>query len=238
MQRLLNIIYPPRCLTCDEHVEKNNALCGHCWRETPFIIGAVCNKCGTPLVGEDTGENSLCDDCIRMARPWARGRSAMVYSGNGRNIILRLKHGDRSDLALSAAVWMSESARNLRRERQVIVPVPLHWTRFLKRRFNQSALLAKEMAKLLDASFGPDFLVRNKRTSSLDGLNREERFQMTADAITAHPKRIGKFRNRPILLVDDVMTSGATLAACADACLAAGAENVDIVTLARVAKSA
>ncbi len=238
MQSLLQIIYPSRCITCDELIENAHSLCGACWRETHFIDGTGCDKCGTPLIGQDQNETALCDDCITTARPWARGRAAVAYQGNGRKIVLALKHGERQDLAISAAYWMARAAKPLRRDNQIIVPVPLHWTRLLMRRFNQSALLAKEMAQILGQSYCPDHLVRHRSTKCLDGLNRVERFKMLVDAISIHPKRANEMRGRNILLVDDVLTSGATLAACTEACLAADAENVDIVTLARVAKNA
>lgn len=238
MQSVLKIIYPSQCITCDEMVENTFSLCGACWRETHFIDDAACDKCGTPLIGQDPNEAALCDDCLTTARPWAHGRAAVLYRGNGRKIVLAIKHGDRQDLAVSAARWMVRAAAPIWRNNQIIVPVPLHWARFLKRRFNQSALLAKEMSRLTGKIYGPDCLKRHSSTKCLDGLNKVERFKMLSGAISAHPKYRDKINGQNVLLVDDVMTSGATLAACSEACLVAGAENVDIVTLARVAKNA
>jgi len=236
MQSPLHLIYPSQCMSCRDLVEGDNALCGKCWRDTPFITGLTCDKCGTPLLGDDTGESVLCDNCMTIARPWAKGRAALLYKDNGRKLVMALKHGDRLDLATPAGQWMAHVAAPLVQPNTLIAPVPLHWMRLLKRRYNQSALLAKSVAKALDQSYCPDLLVRSKRTRSLDGLGRDARFQMLADTISANPKRRHRLINRSVLLVDDVMTSGATLAACTEACLAAGAKDVFTVTLARVAK--
>ena len=95
LQAVLHLLYPPQCLNCDALVTTDFGLCGHCWRETPFISGTVCDRCGTPLPGQDTGKPEYCDDCLTIARPWLRGRAALLYRDNGRNLTLALKHGDR-----------------------------------------------------------------------------------------------------------------------------------------------
>lgn len=236
MQSALHLIYPSQCISCRDLVEGDNALCGKCWRDTPFISGLVCDKCGTPLPGDDTGESILCDDCMVTARPWSKGRAAFLYTTNGRKLILAFKHGDRLDLAAPAGQWLAQAAAPLLCSNMLIAPVPLHWMRMLKRRYNQSALLAKSLAKTVDQSVCLDLLIRTKRTRSLDGLGREARFQMLADSIKVNHKRKHRLIGRSILLVDDVMTSGATLAACTETCLASGAKEVFTVTLARVAK--
>ena len=236
MQSALNLIYPSQCISCRDLVEGDNALCGKCWRDTSFISGLACDKCGTPLPGEDTAESILCDDCMSIARPWARGRTVMLYKGNGRKLVLAFKHGDRLDLALPAGQWMAKAAAPFLRPNMLIAPVPLHWMRLLKRRYNQSALLATGLGKATKQSVCLDLLTRVKRTRSLDGLGRQARFEMLADTIKVNSKRRHRLIGRSVVLVDDVMTSGATLAACTEACLVAGADKVFTVTLARVAK--
>ena len=120
----------------------------------------------------------------------------------------------------------------------LVVPVPLHWSRLLKRRYNQSALLARAVSKEMSLDWCPDALVRTKKTASLEGLSREARYNMLEDAIEPHSKRGDILKDRPVLLIDDVMTSGATFMACTKACLAAGSGPVRILTLARVGKDA
>ncbi|MGB8814227.1 MAG: ComF family protein [Paracoccaceae bacterium] len=237
MQAALQLVYPPQCLTCDALVTTDFGLCGDCWRETPFISGLVCDKCGTPLPGENTDGHAVhCDDCLTIARPWERGRAAMLYKDNGRRIVLSLKHGDRIDLARPAAGWMHRAAAPILLPDMVVAPVPLHWIRMFKRRYNQAALLSGGLAKSASLIHCPDLLVRRRNTRSQEGRDRNGRFENLIDAISVNPKRSWQIVGRPVLLIDDVMTSGATLAACTEACLAFGASQVSVLVLARVAK--
>ena len=238
MQAALHVIWPPQCISCGAPVTTDFGLCGPCWRQTPFVAGLVCDLCGTPLPGEETGKPVHCDDCLTIARPWTQGRAAMLYKDNGRQIVLSLKHGDRLDLARPAARWLAKVAEPMLLPGTLVAPVPLHWRRLLMRRFNQSALLSKGLARLAGLDHCPDLLLRRHATPSQEGRSRDERFANLAGTLTVHPRHGGRVKDRPVLLVDDVMTSGATLAAAAEACLAAGATRVSVVVLARVAKDA
>jgi len=238
IQTALQIIYPPKCMTCSSVVDSDFGLCGACWRDTQFIGDITCDSCGAPLVGEGDVERSHCDDCLKVPRPWTQGRSALIYQDNGRRIVLGLKHGDRHDFVGPAALWMSAIAREILDPKMLVIPVPLHWTRLVKRRYNQSALLAEGVAKHLDLSWCPDALQRLIRTQSLDGMGQEDRFTYLKDTIKAHPKRRRRFSGRPVLLIDDVMTSGATLSAATHACLQGGSGPVSVLTLARALKDA
>lgn len=238
MQAALHLIYPPQCLSCGERVTSDFGLCGPCWRETPFLSGLVCDLCGVPLPGLDDGRPVHCDDCLTMGRPWSRGRAAMLYKDNARHMVLALKHGDRIDLARPVAQWMHKAAQPMLQPGMVVAPVPLHWLRLIKRRFNQSALLSAGVARLAGFDHCPDLLVRARFTGSQDGRDKDGRFANLADAFAVHRRRGHRVVGRHVLLVDDVMTSGATLAGCAEACVAAGAIGVSILTMARVAKDA
>jgi len=238
MQRIIRAIYPAQCVACDAATEDDFGLCGTYWRDAQFISGTICDCCGTPLMGDAPDGDAKCDDCLTIARPWNRGRAVLAYSGVGRQLVLSLKHGDRTDLAQPAARWMVRQAAGLVAPDTVIVPVPLHWVRLLRRRYNQAAIMANIMGKLLGVAVCPDALVRPRATKSLTGHSRAQRFEVLDGAVRFHPKRQHILTGRRVLLVDDVMTSGATLAACADACLAAGAARVDVVVLARVVKDA
>lgn len=236
MQSLLKILYPPQCVTCGALVEDAGALCGACWHATPFIGGLVCDACGVSLLGGSGDEAALCDQCIAIARPWDRGRAALAYRDNGRKIVLALKHGDRLDLAIPAARWMARAGAPLIREGMLAVPVPSHPWRLLRRRYNQAAVLAQALAQIAPVDYLADALVRNRRTAVQDGMSQDARFANLSGAIRPHPRRSRRLSNADVLLIDDVMTSGATLAAAAEAVRAAGAREICVLVLARVAR--
>lgn len=238
MQSLLRLAFPPQCISCRGLVDQEFGLCGTCWRETPFILGLVCEQCGIPLPGDDAGGDATCDDCLHVARPWARGRAAVLYKGTGRKLVLALKHGDRLDLAWPLARWMAGAAAPLLSQNSVLVPVPAHPVRLLKRRYNQAAVLANAISGMVKRDALPDLLRRSRRTEIQDGKSHHQRFENLAQAIQPSRHAARKLAGRPVILVDDVMTSGATLAAAAEACYEAGAYQVDILALARVTKDA
>lgn len=219
-------------------MESDFGLCGTCWRETSFVGGTVCDSCGVPLPGSGDGHRIECDDCMEHPHPWSHGRAALVYEGRARQMVLALKHGDRPEIAHPAGRWMAHAARPILMPQTVVVPVPLHWSRFLKRRYNQSALLARSLAQELGIDVCPDLLLRRKRTAMLEGKTPKQRFAALEDAIQVNSNRMGRLQGRTVLLIDDVMTTGATLSACSVACQANGAKDVRVLTLARVAKDA
>ncbi len=235
LQSILRAVLPPQCLACRAPVTEDWALCPDCWRDTPFIAGLVCDGCGTPLPGEEPeGRRVLCDDCLALARPWARGRAAMLYDGTARKLVLALKHGDRLDIARPAGAWLARAAAPILVPGMLVAPVPLHWLRLLARRHNQSALLAAWLARTAGLEHCPDLLVRTRPTGTQEGRSRAARFAALEGAIRPHPRRGARARGRHVLLVDDVMTSGATLAAAAEAARSAGAAEVSVAALARV----
>ncbi len=236
LQALLHTVYPPQCVACDERVTTDFGLCGACWRDTPFISGLVCDQCGTPLHGDDTGEAAQCDDCLAMHRPWQRGRAALVYAANARHMVLALKHSDRLDLARPAAAWLITAAKPILEPGMLVAPVPLHWFRLLRRQYNQAALLSAAIAKAAGLAHCPDLLLRSRHTGTQDHRDRDGRMANMAGAIRAHPGRANQIVGRHVLIVDDVMTSGATFAAATEACLAAGARAVSVLALARVTR--
>jgi ComF family protein len=149
-------------------------------------------------------------------------------------MILQLKHGDRLDLARPLGDWMARAAAPILAPGIIVAPIPLHWFRLLRRRANQSALLSARVARVAGLDHIPDLLQRTRATPTQDGKGRDARFRNLSDAIRTHPRRITRAVGRHVLLVDDVMTSGATLAAAADALKGAGVAEVSVLVLARV----
>jgi predicted amidophosphoribosyltransferase len=235
MQTVLHAVFPPECLSCGARVDEDFSLCGACWSETPFIFGAACDLCGIALPGQNSeGERLICDECHTIERPWEAGRAVMGYSEIGRKLILGLKHGDRSDVARAAGPWMARAGADLLCDDPLLVPVPLHPMRLLSRRYNQSAQLALSMAAVTGQEVELRALIRRRSTPTQDGRGRFARFENLADAIAPHARLGAELKGRPVVLIDDVMTSGATFAAAAEACRAAGASHVRVMALARV----
>lgn len=237
----LDVLLPPLCFGCGAAVEGRAALCPACWRKTRFLAAPVCESCGLPFEA-DPGPGAVCGECARAAPPFARARAAFVYDEASRGLILAFKHGDRTDAAPAFALWLMRAGADLLAGgqlpgAQLIVPVPLHWTRLFARRFNQAALLAHEVGRLAGVPVSTAALVRRRRTPSQGKLGRSARQRNLAGAFAVPPARRGALTGKRVLLVDDVLTTGATANACARVLLAAGAAAVDVLTLARVVRA-
>lgn len=236
MESALSLIYPDQCFLCETRVDSGGGLCGTCWRETPFLSGLVCESCGVSLPGVDAAA-VYCDECLVMPRPWEIGRAALSYRDAGRRIVLALKHADRLDLVPACAGWMARAGQPVFKDESVLVPVPSHWTRLLTRRYNQAAELCRGLAQATGLEAMPDALLRTKRTPKQDGMTVDERFANMQNAIAANPRCLPRLAGRTVCLIDDVMTSGATLSAATHALFDGGVERVSVLTLARVEKA-
>lgn len=235
--RMLDFLLPPLCLACGAHLSGHgfgrSALCAGCWGLLDFIEEPLCTVTGLPFAF-DPGPDLV--SAVAVAHPpvYAHARAAMRYNAMSGRLIQKLKYGDRLDLAHAFARWMVRAGAALIREADLIAPVPLHASRLRKRRFNQSAELARDIGRATGARVVPDLLVRVRATPPQIGLSASARRRNVAGAFVLPVDKVDLVRDRTVLLVDDVLTTGATVEACATVLLTCGAARVDVLTLARV----
>jgi len=205
------------------------------WGRVTFLEAPVCDGCGSAfeMDGGDFAD-SRCAACLAAPYAFSRCRAACLYDEHSREIILKFKHGDHQPFAGLFARWISRAAAPLLEEADAIAPVPLHPFRLLARRFNQAAEIARPLARLSERDFLPDALVRTRRTTSQGGKSARGRRLNVRSAFQATEAGARQVRGRRVLLIDDVLTTGATAEACAKALLAAGARAVDLAVIARV----
>ena len=234
----LDLLLPPRCLACGIEVAGQARLCAACWRGLVFIGPPQCRSCGYPLP-HASPEAPLCGACAAAPPPYERARAALRYDDGSRRLILAFKHADRTDIGPLLGQWLASAGAGLLADAPVVVPVPLHRWRLLRRGYNQAALLAREVARSARLRLVPDLLVRVKATPSQQGLGARARLENIGErAFRVHPWHRRQLTGRRVLLIDDVLTTGATVGACTRALLRDGAVAVDILTLARVTHDA
>lgn len=231
--RLRDMVLPARCMLCDQPVAEDGALCSGCWAQVHFITDPLCTCCGKPF-DFTAGEGVLCGECVARAPLYTQARSLFVYEAASRGLVTRFKYGDRTDRAPAFAKWIGRLVGAFEHPSDLIVPVPLHRWRLLARRFNQSALIGRYLARDQIIEFAPDLLMRTRNTRQQVGLSQAQRKRNVSNAFTVKPGYTVALEGCTVLLVDDVMTSGATVEACCRALLKGGAANVNVVTLGRV----
>jgi ComF family protein len=227
------VLFPPVCAGCRRLVAEPGTLCGACWTKLRFLEKPWCPVMGTPFA-HDMGEGFLSAEAIANPPPFERARAAVVYSDIARQMVQALKYNDRTDLAPWMARWMLRAGAELVADAEMVVPVPLHWRRFLSRRFNQSAELARAVARLTDLPFAPQAAERRRPTPQQVGLNAAAREENVRGAFRVPPEHEIEIAGRRVLVIDDVYTTGATVSAMAKALKRAGAVAVDVLTFARV----
>lgn len=228
----LDVALPTLCPACRELVH-GEGLCAACWAKLSPIAPPYCERLGIPFAF-DPGPGVVSMQAIADPPAYQRARAAVRYDEVARALVHALKYGDRLDLAPIMGRWMVRAGRELLAEADALVPVPLHWRRLWARRFNQSALLAKAIGEETGVAIAETALKRVKATAQQVGLSQSERALNVQGAFRVPPAGRAAVAGRRLILIDDVLTSGATTDACARALLRAGAGNVDVVVFARV----
>ncbi len=235
-ERALDLLLPPRCPGCGEAIDRQGGLCAACWSPLRFLHPPWCERCGWPFPYEAPGPQ-LCPACHARPPPWDRGRAALAYDEASRGLVLRFKYAERCEGAALFARWMASAGADLLADAELLVPVPLHRWRLLWRGYNQAGLLAKHLSRLVGIPWSPALLRRKRSTRSQQGLGaaaRKANVTAAAFAVPAAARRA--LAGRRVVLVDDVLTTGATLGACTRVLREAGCARVDVLVLARVVK--
>jgi ComF family protein len=229
----LDVALPPLCPSCREPLGEGAGLCATCWSKLSLIEPPYCARLGIPF-SYDPGPGLLSMEAIANPPAYDRARAAVRYDDIARALVHRFKYGDRLDLAPMLGRWMARAGNELLDGAQALVPVPLHWRRLWARRFNQSAALAGAISALHGVPVLHGCLKRVRATPQQVGLNKNERAENVQGAFKVPPEAKAEIAGRRLVLIDDVLTSGATVEACARALLRAGAAHVDVLVFARV----
>lgn len=233
-RNIINAFLPPRCIKCGAVLADEDGLCPECFNEINFISQPYCHKCGHPFENAPRAGKMLCGSCLKKVKtPFRLSRAAVHYDEASKNLLLAFKFMDKTDNAETLAKWLNLAGQDIWKEGvDVIVPIPLHYTRLIKRRYNQSGLLAAELTKLCHVPVDYTSVVRHKRTRPQVEFSGHERIKNVKGVFSVkHPEKI---KNKRVVIIDDVMTTGSTLKECALALKAAGAKSVDTLTVARV----
>ncbi len=236
MQSALDLVLPPLCPVTGEPVTQAGVLSPTAWERIRFIDAPMCERCGRPFA-LDYGTDMECGACIASPPAFDRARAAIVYDDHSHGLVVSFKHADRTEFAPMFGRWIARAGRDLVSDRTVIAPTPLHWRRLALRRFNQAALIGAIAARELGAPFEARLLQRTRATPPQKRLSEAARKRNVAGAFAVNEEFREGIEGRPVIIVDDVLTTGAPLSACAHALKRAGAARVDALVVARVVKS-
>ena len=239
--QFISVILPPRCALTGEIVDHPGMISPRAWGRVTFITPPCCHHCGVPFDINDGDEipnldYMKCGACLADEPVYNQSRSAVIYDDQSRELLLLFKHGDQTHLTVTFAPWLNTVLNQQDWAIDFILPVPLHWTRLLKRRYNQSALLAKSLSKLTEIPALLNILKRGRATKSQGHLSAKDRQANVKNAFHISVNDVPLIRDKNILLIDDVLTTGSTINECARVLRESGAKNIYVLTVARAVR--
>ena len=247
----LDFILPPRCVVSGAFVERQGMIDSTCWKDLVFITDPLCRICGVPFAYEPpvwdnvldttehgTDQGAICARCHQKRPRYHKARAALTYNEGSRAMILKFKHADYTHNVRAFIPWLVRAGEIFFEPEACFIPVPLHRWRLLHRRYNQSALLAGALSRTVGIPWIPDGLLRIRSTPSQGHLAPDERVDNVRRAFQINPVHAQTLKDRKIILIDDVFTTGATVEECARCLYKNGAKEVNVLTLARTVRSA
>ncbi|MGE4313195.1 MAG: ComF family protein [Pseudobdellovibrionaceae bacterium] len=236
VRTVLDLVLPPRCVVTGEILAEKSGLSPAAWGQLTFIAQPFCATCADPFDFDENDADDaarICASCLDHPPTYQKARAALVYDDASRPILLGFKHGDKIYMAPFLARLMVAAGEDVLKDADLIVPVPLHWTRLVRRRYNQAALLVQQIGRLSGKETSLNALMRTQATPPQGHLSAKDRAKNVARVFTVSPRVKARIEGKNILLVDDVLTSGATVEACTKALLKAGANSVNVLCLVR-----
>ena len=230
----IDLILPPRCTLSGEIVDTQGMLSARSWGGLHFVADPYCSACGIPFEFESGSE---CLECMDTPPPFSSARSALIYNDTSRDLILGFKHGDKTHLVRSFIPWLQKSGEGMLAQADYLVAVPLHTRRLIARRYNQAVLIADALSKATAIEHLPRAMIRTRATVSQGHLKTDERARNVKKAFDVHPAFKDRIKDKVIVLIDDVYTTGATVKECTKTLKSYGASEVHVLTLARVLKT-
>lgn len=231
----VDTILPPRCVITGDSVDEQGMISPKAWSRLNFITDPKCDCCGFPFEFE-VEKGSFCTSCMAHPPPYDHARAALKYDDQSRDLILRFKHADQTHVVKAFMPWLKMAGERMLSGADLIVPVPLHYWRLLRRRYNQAALISLALSVYCDVPCLPQGLIRVRSTPSQGHLKAKERFKNVRRAFAVPDRYKDQIAGKKIVLIDDVFTTGATVNECTKALMKAGAEKVSVLTLSRVVR--